>query len=419
MKERILETVRTIEKNETTVNEALRRSVVEILPTRASLEKKIKEERIKLYLGIDPTSPNLHLGHTVPLRKLRHFQDLGHDVRLLFGTFTGMIGDPSDKSAARVQLTPEQININVKTYKEQASKILDLSDNAANPVTIEYNHEWLGKMNFAEVVDLMSNFSVQQILERKGFQNRMEKGDPVWVHEIIYPMMQGQDAVAMEVDLEVGGSDQTFNMLVGRDLVRRYLDKDKWVMATKLLTDPDGKKIGKTEGNMVNITDWPEVKFEGLMLLPDSAMGIAAELLTTIPLETAIELQQTLPAILNGEMDLNIMDLKKALTYRIISELDGEAEATYGLEEFERVKQGKELPRRIREVSVQKGDSLTDVLVACGAVDNEGEAAKKLSEGAVYVDRKRVKENIKWSSKYELVQLGKRTIKNIFQVSTK
>ena len=254
MAERIFDTLKTSENQETSVGEALTRGVAIdeagaslILPNREGLESEMKSRRMKLYLGIDPTGTELHIGHTVPLRKLRHFQDLGHEVVLLFGTFTGMIGDPSDKSATRVKLTREQIDRNVSDYANQASKILDLSENAKNPIQIQYNHEWLSPINFEGVVDLASNFTIQQMLERSMFKNRIQNNQPVYLHEVLYPLMQGFDSVAMDVDIEVGGKDQIFNMLVGRDLMKIYKQKEKWVLPTKLIEDPSGKKMGKTE----------------------------------------------------------------------------------------------------------------------------------------------------------------------------
>lgn len=410
MKEQYFEQLRVVEKEETVIREALRRGVEDVLPTYKGLENEMKDRRLKLYLGIDPTSPDLHIGHTVPLRKLRQFQDLGHEVVLLFGTFTGMIGDPTDKSAARVKMTPEQIDKNIATYAEQAGKILDLSDDAANPIQIAHNHEWLGKMDFAEVVDLMSNFTVDQMLKRSMFQKRQQDDKPIWLHELTYPLMQGWDAVAMGVDLEVGGKDQTFNMLVGRDLVGRYLDKEKWVMATQLIEDPDGKKMGKTEGNIVNIKSFPEWKYEAIMTWPDSAIPMGFELLTDVPLEEVYKAKELL-----NKNEVHPMKLKEALAYRVVSELDGHEAASYAEEEFDRVKRKGNLPRRIKEVQVQSGSELAEVMLQSNLVNDISSAKTKLAQRAVFVNGEIAKRDYVCKDD-DLIQIGKKTIKNVRKV---
>lgn len=405
--------LKSVEAEAATIREALRRGVDEVLPGPRNLEKEMENRRIKLYLGIDPTSPDLHIGHTVPLRKLRQFQDLGHEVVLLFGTFTGMIGDPSDKSAARIKLTPEQINKNIATYAEQAGRILDLSEQAKNPITIAHNHDWLGKMSFAEVVDLASNFSVQQMESRKMFQKRREDDKPIWLHEFLYPLMQGWDAVAMGVDLEVGGKDQTFNMLIGKTLVNRYLDREKWVMATKLIEDPSGKKMGKTEGNIVNIESWPEWKYESIMTWPDSTIPLGFELLTSIPME---QMDIVGELLLKGEV--NPIELKKALAFRVTSELDGDEAAKYAEDEYERVKRQGQLPRRIIETRVEKGMLLSDMLVESGLVSNINEALKKVRQGAIFSNGEQIRKNIEFNDT-SVIQIGKRSIKNARMVLIK
>lgn len=407
--ERLFDQLRESVAEEATIREVLTRGVHEVIPEKwgdKGLEKQLKDRRLKLYLGIDPTSPNLHIGHTVPLRTLRRFQDLGHEVVLLFGTFTGMIGDPTDKSAARVKLTSEEINRNVATYKEQAGRILDLSSNAKNPITIAHNHEWLGKMSFADVVELMSNFTVQQTLERSMFADRLKSDKPIWLHELSYPLMQGWDSVALGVDLEIGGKDQTFNMLVGRDLVKRYMNKDKWVMATKLIEDPDGKKMGKTEGNIVNVLDWPEWMYEAIMTWPDSATGLGFELITDVPMEKVQILNELI-----AKGGVEIYQAKAALAYRAVSDLHGIKAAEYAEEEFLRVMRKKELPLRIREVSSESGSNLGQILVTSGLAKDLNDASSKIARGAIYVDGKMTKDKSMLLKKDMIVSEGKKTIK--------
>lgn len=401
------------------IREVLIRSVAQdekgnamVFPDYHSLEDKMGKKRMRLYLGIDPTSPELHIGHTVPLRKLRQFQDLGHEVILLFGTFTGMIGDPTDKSAARIRLTRDQINTNIASYAKQAGKILDLSPDAKNPITIKHNDEWLKPIDFEGVVDLAANMTIQQLLERSMFKDRIDQGKPVYAHEVLYPLMQGYDSVAMEVDIEVGGKDQIFNMLVGRDLVKRYLGKEKWVLGTKLIEDPSGKKMGKTEGNIVNISDSPEVKYEGIMTWPDSAIQMGFELITSVPMEQVYIVGEKLQS---GE--LNPVAAKEALAYRVIAELDGHEASQYAKDEFDRVKRQGLLPKRINELVVSPGTSISEILVLSGLVKTPEEAATKIAQKSIFIDGKQTGKNIAWPNSAETIQIGKKTIKNIRKIS--
>ena len=412
------DTLRIPEKRETSVNETLTRSVEILLPDRESLQREMESRRIKLYLGIDATSPDLHIGHTVPLRKLRQFQDLGHEVVLLFGGFTSLIGDPTDKSAARKRLTFEEVKTNMTTYLEQAGRILDLSPDSSNPIAVMDNAEWLSRLTLAEVIDIQANFTVQQMLERDMFKKRMKEEKPIWLQEFSYPWMQGWDAVAMDVDLEVGGKDQLFNMLVGRTLVQRYKGHEKWVLGTKLIEDPSGKKMGKTEGELVNINDWSEVKYEGIMAWPDSATGIGFELVTSVPMEVVHQIQEEVVRISEGRGIIHPMELKETLAHCVVSELDGVEAANYAREEFDRVKRRKELPRRMREVVVESGTSLVAVLVNSGLAKDTDEARSKITQGAVYVDGTKTRKIFEWGLSGGIVSIGKRSIRNIRSVVT-
>lgn len=415
---KITDTLVSAERESPSIEQALRRGVARdkegismILPDRDSLEAQMMERQLILYLGIDPTSPELHIGHIVPLRKLRHFQDLGHKVNLLFGTFTGMIGDPTDKSAARVKLTRAQIDQNVADYRDQAATVLDLSESAPNPITVVYNHEWLGSIDFAGVVDLASNFTVQQMLERAMFKDRLDSKKPIYLHEFLYPLMQGQDSVALGVDVEVGGVDQIFNMLVGRDLMKIYLQKEKWVLPTQLIEDPSGKKMGKTEGNIVNIRDLPEIKYEGLMSWPDTAIAMGFELITSVPMENVHILSEML-----RDGTINPMEAKEALAYRVVAELDGAEAAKFASEEFTRVKRNGELPRRIATVSIERGTALTEVLIKAGLVKTPVEALGRINTKSVFVDGVRAGADMAWPESAQTISIGKKTIRNIRRV---
>jgi len=421
MGKELIEQIAKVENEAISIREALVRGVAQdengnslIAPDYQSLEHAMGERRLKLYLGIDPTSPELHIGHTVPLRKLRQFQELGHEVNLLFGTFTGMIGDPTDKSAARVRLTREQINTNIADYKEQAAKILDLSPDAKNPIKIVHNDEWLAPINFEGVLDLASNVTVQQMLERRMFKDRIDAGKPISLTEFLYPILQGYDSVAMEVDLEVGGKDQIFNMLVGRNFVKTYLNKEKWVLPTKLIEDPSGKKMGKTEGNIVNIRDFPEVIYEGIMTWPDSAINMGFELITSLPIE---QVQIINEKLINGELDP--MVTKEALSFRVTQELHGTDAAIYAKEEFQRVKREGKLPRRMHEVSIESGTKLSEVLILSGLCKTKEDAARKIAQKSIFIDGQQPQKDIIWPETAFSVQIGKKTIKNVRQVVLK
>jgi tyrosyl-tRNA synthetase len=257
----------------------LTKGVSEILPGREYLEKLLRgKQRLSIYCGFDPTAPTLHIGHAITLRKLRHFQDLGHHVIFLIGDFTARIGDPTDKSAARTKLTEKEIKKNLKAYKKQASKFIRF--NGPNPARVKFNMKWLGRMKFADVLELASLMTVDQMLKRDMFVNRMKEEKPIYIHEFMYPLMQGYDSVAMDVDGEVGGNDQLFNMLAGRTLLKTIKGKEKFVITMKLLADANGKKMGKSEGNMIALSDDPKDIYGKVMSWTDGMIVSGFELCT-------------------------------------------------------------------------------------------------------------------------------------------
>lgn len=409
--------LRTAEREPTSIKEALTRGVAYtpdnfrmVLPDSNSLEVEMGKRRIRLYLGIDPTSPELHIGHTVPLRKLRQFQDLGHEVILLFGTFTGKIGDPSGKDKTRIPLTDEQIATNMADYAQQASKILDLSTDAENPIKIMKNGDWLSPLTFNDVVDLAAQFSVQQMMARSQFKKRWDEQKTISLHEFLYPLMQGYDSVAMDVDLEVGGKDQVPNMMDGRTLVQTYKNHEKWVLGTQLIEDPSGKKMGKTEGNIVGIRELPEVKYEAVMTWADSMIPMGFELVTSVPMEQVYILSEMME---RGE--INPLEAKEALAYRVVAELDGVQEAQFAQDEFSRVKREGKLPQRITEVQVVKGSKISEVLVASGLAKDPEEAAMKIAQKSIYIDGKQTKD-VAWPDSAATISVGKKTIKNVRRV---
>ncbi|MDB5254739.1 MAG: Tyrosine--tRNA ligase, partial [Candidatus Nomurabacteria bacterium] len=267
-----------LDKNELT-DILLHKGVADILPSKGFLEKELASgKKLSVYAGFDPTAPTLHIGHTIQLRKLRHFQDLGHKIIFLVGDFTARVGDPTDKGTARKQLTEKEIKINLKKYKQQAGKFIRFS--GKNAAAIKFNNDWLGKMKFADVLALASNMTVDQMLKRDMFARRIEEEKPIYIHEFMYPLMQGYDSVAMDVDGEVGGNDQLFNMLAGRTLLKQLKNKEKFVITTKLLEDNNGKKMGKSEGNMVSLIDTPEDMYGKIMSWTDGLIIPGFELCT-------------------------------------------------------------------------------------------------------------------------------------------
>jgi tyrosyl-tRNA synthetase len=407
--------IRTSVENVATIESVINRGVASLMP-EDGLRALLEEKPINLYLGIDPTSPFLHLGHLVPLRKLRQFQMLGHHVYLLFGTFTGMIGDPSDKSATRVQLTFEQVQKNVATYVNQAGMVLEMSPTAANPIQLVHNHEWLGRLSFEELINLSSHFTVNQLLGRKSYQDRLDNGIPLHLHEMLYPVMQAYDAVVLDVDLEIGGKDQIPNMLAGAHLVQRMNNHPKWVLGMRLIEDVKGAKMGKTSGNVVNLVELPEVIYEALMTWPDSTIGLGLELLTDVPMSVVAEVESAFEQIAGGSSKFDPVALKEAFAFRVVAELVGQKQAVEAAQIFDLVKRQKQLPSRMQEVALAGEMSLGQLLAEVGLATSEIEGVQLANQGAVWLNQKRVNKNVTVPLGEHVVAIGKNTIKNIRRV---
>ncbi len=363
-----------INTDSTAINTVLDRGVAAVYPDRDFLQARLASgERLRLYLGIDPTGPSLHLGHAVALRKLRQLQDLGHEVILLIGDFTAMIGDPTDKAAVRKQLTKAEVLANCRDYKKQASKILRFS--GKNPVKLKFNSRWLGKLSFAEVVELASEFTVQQMLERDMFEKRVAEGKPVGLHEFLYPLMQGYDSVAMEVDLEVGGNDQTFNMLAGRDMLKSR-GKDKAVITMKLLEDPTGKKMGKTEGNMITLADTPADMYGKVMSWTDGMMLPAFEILTDVDLTEAQQLIVDNPR-----------DAKMQLAREVVTSLQSATAAEQAEKAFVQLFQTGDGPADMPEVELPAGGhNVIELFVVAGLVASKSEGRRLVEQHGLAID---------------------------------
>lgn len=374
-----------IKKDLEIIGRILNKGVEQILPSKEALkEKLLSGKRLTIYQGFDPTAPTLHIGHTVGMRKLEDFRKLGHRVIFLIGDFTARIGDPSDKKeardSARAVLTKEQVGENLKKYVEQASHIIDIQ-NKENPVEIKYNSEWHDKLTFSEVINLASEFTVQQMIKRSMYQQRLKEDKPIFLNEFLYPLMQGYDSVMMDVDVEVGGNDQLFNMLAGRDMVLNHLKKEKIVLAGKLLETSDGSKMGKSEGNMVRLDDTPEDIFGKIMSFEDSNILSSFEILTNASLE---QIEKYKIRLKNGENPIN---LKKELAFRITSDIKSQEEAEKAQLFFESIFQKKdndtEIPLRIIPNQTL---SLLDLICECKFASSRAEARRLVEQGAVKIN---------------------------------
>ncbi len=358
----------------------LNHGIEEVLPSKEALrEKLLRGDRIRVYLGVDPSGPTMHIGHAITVQKLAELQELGHEVILLLGDFTGMIGDPTDKLATRKQLTREQVLENLKQYKEQAGRFVKFD--GPNPVQIRFNSDWFSTLTFADAIQIASHFTVQQMVERDMFEKRIAEGKPVHLHEFFYPLMQGYDSVALDVDVEVGGNDQTFNMLAGRTLLREMKGKEKFVMRCRLLTDPTGKKMGKTEGNMIALSDDPSDAYGKIMSWTDGMILPGFEILTRL---TQDELQVRKQRIESGE---NPMNLKRELAELVVAWAFSPEAAKQAAEQFTHVHQQGERPEEMIEVEVPEAElSIADLLVRSGLVSSKGEARRQVEQKAVRVD---------------------------------
>jgi len=384
------------------IKELLERGVENIYPKREFLEARLKDgNQLTLYTGYDPTAPTLHIGHAITMMKLRQFQDLGHKVIMLIGDYTGMIGDPTDKSSARVQLTHEQVLENSKNYQKQASTILNFE--GENPVELKYNGQWLGKMNFADVLELTSHFTVQRMMERDMFEKRKEENKPIFLHEFMYPVMQAYDSVAMDVDGEVGGNDQTFNMLAGRDLMKDLKNKEKFVLTSKLLVDSSGKKMGKSEGNMIALTDAPEDMFGKVMSWTDSMILKGFELCTRLPMSEVDVIEKELGS------GINPRDIKSRLAFEVVKTFLGENMAVKGQEYFVTTFSKKEQPDEMPEVLPSEYDLVT-VLVESKICKSKSEARQVIDQGGVKINELKVeaKEYLHPVKSGDVIQKGAR-----------
>ncbi|HLD07741.1 MAG TPA: tyrosine--tRNA ligase [Candidatus Peribacterales bacterium] len=393
-------------------NDLLTRAVEKVIPLDLAKAKLASGEKLRVYLGIDPTGARLHLGHSVPLRKLQAFASAGHHVIFLVGSFTARIGDPSGRDTERQPLTEEEIQANLQSYKNQASKILDFSK-----VELRENHEWLETLTAKNMIRITSSFTKQRLEQRDMFERREKEGAPIHMHEMLYPLLVGYDSVALDVDCEVGGSDQEFNMLAGRTLQQAYGKREKFILTTKLIEGTDGRKMSKTYNNCIYLTDPPNEMYGKVMSIKDSLMQIYFECCTDVPMEEIHKLLNNTPEVeapkkrgrkpTKAKVDTHPREAKALLAFEIVTIYHGVEAAKKAEEEFNRVFAKKETPEDMKEVKVKHGTPLLDVLVSEGLVKSKAEGKRLIKQKGVKVNDVVVEsENEKVSE--GVVRVGKR-----------
>lgn len=364
------------------IKDILTRSVAQLLPSYESLEKELLSgRRLKIYIGADPTGAQLHIGHSTNFILLEKLRQLGHEIIILFGDFTAMIGDPADKDAVRRRLSKKEIEENIKTWEQQVGKVVNLKKED-NPAKILKNSLWLSEMKLPDVIDLMANFTVQQMIERDMFQRRLEERKPIYMHEFLYPLMQGYDSVAMDVDIEVGGTDQIFNMLVGRTLQKKVNNKEKFVIATTLLENPKtGKKLmSKSEGTYIALDDSPNDMFGKTMALPDETI---VQIFTDCTYMATEEIQDIKEGLEKGK---NPRDAKMKLGYELVKLFHDEDKARKAEDSFVKTFKDKEMPEDSKEIIITKGkknEKLSKITLEEDLIKSIGEFRRLVAEGAV------------------------------------
>lgn len=383
--------------------DVIKRGVIEII-REEELLKKLREKRpLKIKAGFDPTAPDIHLGHTVLLEKMRHFQDLGHEVIFLIGDFTGVIGDPSGKSEARKHLTKEEVLENARTYEEQIFKILD-----PKKTRVEFNSKWMSVMKAEELIRLTSKYTVARMLEREDFKERWQKQNPISIHEFIYPLIQGYDSVELRADVELGGTDQRFNLIVGRELQKEYGQQSQCLVLLPLLEGTDGiKKMSKSLNNYIGITEAPTDMYGKLMSINDELMLRYYELLSHVSLN---ELEALKKGVRDGS--IHPKKAKEDLAVEIVSRYWCQEEALKAKKEFEKVFKERQLPSDIPEVSINwdgKEKWLPQILKETSLCKSTGEAMRLIKQGGIMVNEERIKNTQEKLSEGEyIIKIGKR-----------
>jgi tyrosyl-tRNA synthetase len=385
------------------IDELLNRRVEKILPSKENLASLLRSgKKIRLYQGFDPTGGRLHLGHTVGLRKLMDFANAGHEVIFLFGTGTVLVGDPSLRDSGRKLITQKEIDENIIGWQKQTSKIIDFSK-----VTIKQNSDWLVPLTLKDIINIASNISAVQLFKRDSFQRRIDRGDTVWYYETMYPLLQGYDSVVMDVDLEIGGTDQEFNMLIGRELQRKMNHREKFVLTTPMIVGTDGETMSKSSGNCVFLDDTPENMFGKLMGLRDDQIVTYLSLVTDIPLPHVEEISQGLK-----DQSLHPMLAKKELARAVVTQFYSKDEAETAQHNFTVTVQQKEAPTDIPSIPIPKNPiSIFQLLTLVGVGESNSQIKRLIEQGGVEIDGQKITDplsqpNIQSGS---ILKFGKRT----------
>jgi len=359
------------------IDEILTRRVEKVLPAKEGLLQLMSKRKIRLYQGFDPTGSRLHLGHSIGLRKLMEFANLGHEVIFLFGTGTVLVGDPSLRDSARKPITQAEIEKNIKDWKRQAAPLVDFEK-----VSIKENGDWLIPLTLKEIIGIASNISSLQLFKREMFQRRLQRGDTVWYHETMYPLLQGYDSVVMDVDLEIGGTDQEFNMLIGRDLQRKMNSKEKYILTTPMIMGTDGKQMSKSSGNCVWLDDSPQDMFGKIMSMPDSQTVPYLTLVTSLPLSRVKEIEDLVQL-----KEMHPMEAKRLCAWEVVKDFHGRKAADKAGEEFRETFSEGKLPLDI-PATVVKTKKLSPVDLLCEAklASSKSNARRLIEQGGVRID---------------------------------
>lgn len=385
------------------IEKFLTRGVEKIYPSEEELRKKMMSgEKMRIYQGFDPTGPYLHVGHAMGIRALRILQELGHEVIFLVGDYTAKVGDP-DKNTTRDLMTDEEIKENMEGWKEQVAQLIDFE--GENAVQFKFNGEWLSKLKLNDIIKLMSKITVQRMLERDLFERRIKQGDPIRLQEFIYPLMQGYDGVAMDVDMEIAGADQTFNMLVGRDLNRIYLNKEKFVRTNKMMDAPNEQTMSKTKGNGINLNDEPKDMYGKAMSYPDNLITMGLELLTDVEMKEIKDIEEQI------KKGANPMQFKKLMAFEIVKMIKGEKTAQEAEQAFADQFQKHQIPDDVEtHLITNKTMNIVDLLFETELVSSKSESKRMIKQNAVKIDDKLIDdENLEVAIKNNMVlQKGKR-----------
>lgn len=378
--------------------EILKRRVEKVLPSADGLEKLMQKRKLRLYLGVDPTGSRLHIGHAIGLRKMMEFAEAGHEVIFLFGTGTVLVGDPSLRDSARKVISQKEIDENIKNWRRQAEKVVDFSK-----VTIKDNGEWLTKLKLKDIIGIASNISAVQLFKRDSFQRRLDKGDTVWYHETMYPLLQGYDSVVMDVDLEIGGTDQEFNMLMGRELQKKMNGKEKYVLTTPMIMGTDGRQMSKTSNNCVWLDDSPEEMYGKLMSINDDLIFDYFKLCTDVSDEELSEIASELKTTKNPR------DQKARMASEVVSIYHDHSAAKAATAAFDAQFKEGGIPEDVPEIKLSKAHwEPTELLTEAKLVSSKSEARRILAQNGAKLNGKVINDEDIVIKSGAVLQVGKR-----------